>query len=98
MSAPHVPLTNALLSTTPLRMPYGWSVISPYPSAKLIGAWMIVAPAARASSATCFAFSSMLVDSITSSTAPWRAPPSDVKSFWNSIKTTAVCSGSVGMA
>ena len=28
MSAPHEPFTNALVSTTPLRIPYGWSVIS----------------------------------------------------------------------
>ena len=28
MSAPHESFTNALLSTTPFRIPYGWSVIS----------------------------------------------------------------------
>src|SRR3954467_9606537 len=38
----------------------------------------------------------MPVLSITSWTAPWRAPPSEVKSFWYSIRTTAVCWGSTG--
>ena len=56
----------------------------------MIGAWITVAPAARASSATRFAFASMSVDSMTPSTAPCSAPPGDVKSFWNSISTTAV--------
>jgi hypothetical protein len=40
----------------------------------------------------------MPVFSITSWTAPCRAPPSEVKSFWYSIRTTAVCFGSTGMA
>src|ERR1043166_1389238 len=35
----------------------------------------------------------MFVDLITPSTAPWSEPPSEVKSFWYSISTTAVCLG-----
>src|SRR5437764_15486956 len=38
----------------------------------------------------------MPVRSMTSCTAPWRAPPSEVKSFWYSIRTTAVRLGSRG--
>src|SRR6188472_2233369 len=34
---------------------------------------------------------------ITSCTAPWSAPPSEVKSFWYSIRTTAVLVGSMDM-
>src|SRR5689334_23005362 len=40
----------------------------------------------------------MPVRSITSWTAPCSAPPSEVKSFWYSIRTTAVFFGSTGMA
>src|SRR5215471_14876064 len=35
---------------------------------------------------------------IESSTAPCSTPPSDVKSFWYSIRTTAVVDGSIAMA
>src|SRR6266516_479664 len=62
-----------------------------------MGAWITVAPAAWASSTSFFAFSSICVESMTSWTAPCNAPPSDVKSFWNSISTTAVDFGSVAM-
>ena len=41
---------------------------------------------------------SMSVLSMTSSTAPWSTPPSEVKSFWYSMRTTAVLDGSMGMA
>ena len=40
--------------------------------------------------------SSIPVLSITGSTAPCSAPPSEVKSFWYSIRTTAVLDGSMG--
>src|SRR5712691_359800 len=59
---------------------------------------MTVAPAALAWSATFLVFSSMSVDFITVSTAPCRAPPSEVKSFWNSMRTTAVDFGSDAIA
>src|SRR6476620_3486261 len=59
---------------------------------------MIVTPACRAASTTCCEFASMFVLSITSSTAPWSTPPSEVKSFWYSMRTTAVLDGSMGMA
>src|SRR5262245_40285184 len=62
-----------------------------------MGAWITVAPAAWASSTSFFVFSSICVESMTSWTAPWSAPPSDVKSFWNSISTTAVDFGSVAI-
>ena len=39
--------------------------------------------------------SSIPVLSMTGSTAPCRAPPSDVKSFWYSMSTTAVLDGSM---
>src|SRR5580692_1249304 len=52
IAAPHVPLTKALPSTTPLRMPYGCALISLYPLAKVIGACMIVVEAARSAGAT----------------------------------------------
>src|SRR3954465_5633577 len=61
-----------------------------------MGAWTIVAPAERAASTRVRVFSSMPVFSMTSSTAPCSAPPSEVKSFWNSISTTAVVFGSTG--
>ena len=62
----------------------------------MIGACTIVAPAARAASTSARVFSSMPVFSITPWTAPCSAPPSEVKSFWYSISTTAVCFGSTG--
>src|ERR1700681_2719940 len=37
----------------------------------------------------------MLVDFITDLTASWRVPPSEVKSFWYSMRTTAVRFGSI---
>ena len=92
------PFTNAVESTTPLRIPYGWSESSPKPAANVIGAWTIVAPAARAASIRARVLSSMSVRSITSWTAPWSAPPSEVKSFWYSIRTTAVLGGIDGHA
>ena len=55
----------------------------------------MVAPAARAASTSARVFSSMPVCSITPLTAPWSAPPSEVKSFWYSISTTAVLLGSM---
>ena len=39
----------------------------------------------------------MPVSSITPATAPCSAPPSEVKSFWYSIRTIAVCFGSSAM-
>ena len=56
-----------------------------------------MAPAARAASTKALVLSIMLVCSMTSLTASWSTPPSDVKSFWNSIRTTAVCFGSIAM-
>jgi len=95
--APHSPFTNAVLATTPARMPYGCDVISPYPLANWIGEWMTVAPCARAASTTSLVWAIMSVDSMTSATAPCSAPPSDVKSFWNSTRTTAVLFGSMAV-
>ena len=63
----------------------------------MIGACTTVAPAARAASTSRRVFSSMPVLSITPWTAPWSTPPSEVKSFWYSIRTTAVRFGSNGM-
>src|ERR1700738_3416599 len=59
---------------------------------------MTVAPAWRAASVTRLVLSSMPVLFITPSTAPWSTPPSEVKSFWYSISTTAVVDGSMAMA
>src|ERR1700728_1679594 len=39
----------------------------------------------------------MSVLAMTSATAPWRTPPSEVKSFWYSIRTSAVMDGSIDM-
>ena len=50
---------------------------------------MIVAPAARAAAMAACVFSIIEVASMTSATAPWREPPSLVKSFWNSMSTRA---------
>src|ERR1019366_10187956 len=61
----------------------------------MIGACMIVAPADLAASTTRSVFASMPVFSITASTAPCSTPPSDVKSFWYSMRTTAVLAGSI---
>ena len=94
MAAPQLPLTKALPSTTPLSIPYGCLLSSLYPAAKVIGACMIVAPAALAASTTSLVLASMFVLSITSDTAPCSAPPSEVNSFWYSISTTAVVAGS----
>src|SRR6478736_497624 len=58
-----------------------------------MGLWITVAPAARVASSAVRACASMPVLSITSCTAPCRAPPALVKSFWNSISTSAVVSG-----
>ena len=58
---------------------------------------MTVTPAACAASMTSRALAIILVLSMTSETAPCSTPPSDVKSFWNSIRTTAVVAGSRGM-
>jgi hypothetical protein len=58
---------------------------------------MIVAPADRAASTTRSVLASMSVLSITVSTAPWSTPPSEVKSFWYSMSTTAVLAGSIGI-
>ena len=58
---------------------------------------MIVAPASRAGATARPVFASIPVDSITSDTAPCSAPPSEVKSFWYSIRTTAVSRGSSSM-
>src|SRR6478609_8383631 len=59
---------------------------------------MTVTPAARAAATTSWVLASISVRSITSETAPWSAPPSDVKSFWYSIRTTAVVLGSTAMS
>src|SRR5215213_9271767 len=59
-----------------------------------MGTCMIVAPAARAAVTSWTDLSSMPVESITSATASCRAPPAEVKSFWYSIRTTAVVLGS----
>src|ERR1700752_4085914 len=64
----------------------------------MIGAYIPVAPANRAASTTSRVLLSILVWSITSDTAPCRTPPSDVKSFWYSISTTAVFFGSIDMS
>src|SRR6185437_8123326 len=58
---------------------------------------MTVAPAFRASSAMRRELASMLESSMTPLTASCRAPPSLVKSFWYSIRTTAVFAGSTSM-
>src|SRR6185312_4002936 len=58
---------------------------------------MTVAPALRASSAMRRELASMLDSSMTPLTASCRAPPSLVKSFWYSIRTTAVFAGSTSM-
>jgi anti-sigma regulatory factor (Ser/Thr protein kinase) len=55
--------------------------------AKVIGACMTVAPAARAAATTSAVWASMFVFSITSCTAPCNAPPSEVNSFWYSMST-----------
>src|SRR6476619_3006217 len=57
----------------------------------------MVAPARRAASTTRCEFSSMSFCFITPSTAPWSVPPSVVKSFWYSTRTTAVVRGSTCM-
>jgi hypothetical protein len=54
-------------------------------------------PRGRAASTSRREFSSIPVLSITPLTASWRTPPSEVKSFWYSIRTTAVRFGSNGM-
>src|SRR6478752_1810384 len=59
---------------------------------------MTVTPAARAAATTSWVLASISVRSITSETAPWSTPPSDVKSFWYSIRTTAVVLGSTAMS
>ena len=61
MAAPQLPFTKALPSTTPLSIPYGCLLSSLYPAAKVIGACMIVAPAALAASTTSLVLASMLV-------------------------------------
>src|SRR6476620_5675935 len=94
MAAPQVPLTNTPPSTTPLSIPYGCLPSSLYPSAQVMGACMTVAPAARAASTTRAVLASMSVFSMTGRTASCRPPPSDVKSFWYSMSTTAVVFGS----
>src|SRR5262252_1680206 len=57
----------------------------------------MVAPAFLASSTVATVFSSIPVDSITGFTASWSLPPFVVKSFWNSIRTTAVFFGFIGL-
>src|SRR5665647_550947 len=52
--------------------------------------------AARAACRALRAWSSMPVAAIESWTAPCSAPPSLVKSFWNSIMTSAVVAGFIG--
>src|SRR4051812_31296922 len=94
IAAPHVPFTKAFPSTTPFKMPYGWRDNSPYPGANVIGACMIVTPAARAASTSATVLSNIPVFSMTGATAPCRTPPSVVNSFWYSISTTAVLAGS----
>ncbi len=57
---------------------------------------MTVAPASCAAASACWAWPTVSVAAITSATAPCRVPPSEVKSFWNSIRTRAVVFGSIG--
>src|SRR4051794_7510910 len=58
---------------------------------------MTVTPAARAASTTSLVLASIFVEFMTSATAPLSAPPSEVKSFWYSISTSAVVFGSMAM-
>src|SRR5579864_1912432 len=60
-----------------------------------MGACMIVAPSSRAFSTVSTLFGSMCSCSITPLTASCNDPPSEVKSFWYSIRTTAVVLGSI---
>src|SRR5271170_4180528 len=55
----------------------------------------MVAPSSRAFLTVSTVFASMLVLSITVFTAPCSVPPSEVKSFWYSMRTTAVDFGSI---
>ena len=72
--------------------------ISLYPGAKLMGEWITVAPASRAASKTFSALSKVLLADMESLTAACSTPPSEVKSFWNSMKTTAVESMSMAFS
>src|SRR5215203_302790 len=60
-----------------------------------MGACTIVQPAARAFFTVSRVFCSMLFFSITPFTASCSVPPFDVKSFWYSIRTSAVRLGSI---
>src|SRR5258707_2912570 len=93
ISAPQLPFSNVSPSLHPLRIPYGSSLISLKPGANWIGRLPMVAPAARARSKVSLVLSSIPVACMTSWTAPCNFPPGVVKSFWNSIRTTAVDEG-----
>ena len=71
---------------------FGLSLAS---SLKVIGAWMIVTPLFRASSASLAERSSIPVAAIDSLTASWSLPPSVVNSFWYSTRSSAVLDASM---
>src|ERR1700724_2016600 len=62
-----------------------------------MGAYITVTPAARAFAAVCAVLASIPVLSMTSLTPLCKAPPSVVKSFWYSIRRSAVVLGSMGI-
>ena len=73
---------------------FGLSLAS---SLNVIGAWMIVTPLFRASSASLAERSSMPVAAIDSLTASWSLPPSVVNSFWYSTRSSAVFEASMAL-